>query len=349
MLSRGEATRAKTVIVLAALALAACSGPGRRATDGPRFYANPDRPVPAPQIARWTDHLAKMALKLFPQKDTLPPGHWLTPAQAEAQFESARAARLALTWFGHSTFLIRIGGHAVLTDPVLGNRVGPGHLHLHRLPPLRPDPGLIRRLDAIVISHADYDHLDIASLKRLAGRFPHARVFVPEGTAFLVRRAGFARVEEMRWYETARLDGLSITAVPAIHGVRRPPFAIDSMHWAGFVIGDRQNRVYFAGDTARDKAVFSDMRRRLGPVDVALVPTGAWSPHRFQRPYHVEPGEAAELAKMLGARLAVGMHWGTFALSEDPPAEQKRRFLAASTPQTRTTVFRIGETRVLSR
>ncbi|MVA97171.1 MBL fold metallo-hydrolase [Nitratireductor sp. CAU 1489] len=327
--------------------LAACAGPGRNAIGEARFYANPDRPAPAPQIAGWTEHLMKMALKLFPHKDALPAGHWLASPEAETQFENGRGAALALTWFGHSTFLIRIGGHTVLTDPVLGNHVGPGRLHLHRLPPLRPDPGLIRRLDAIVISHADYDHLDIASLERLAGRFPDARVFVPEGTAFLVRRTGFVHVQEMRWYETAQIDGLSITAVPAIHGVRRPPFAIDSMHWAGFVIGDGLNTVYFAGDTAKDTMIFAGMRERLGPVDVALVPAGAWSPHHFQRPYHVDPDEAAALARTLGARLAIGMHWGTFALSEDPPAEQRRRFLAASTPQTRTTVFRIGETRVL--
>lgn len=337
-------------LALPLAALAGCVGLSGRAGDDapPRFYANPGIPLPAPKLLAWTDHLARMATKAFPQADALPPGHALPEAAAARQFAAARGARLALTWFGHSTFLIRIGGRVVMTDPVITERIGRGALHLHRLPPLLPDPALIRRLDVIVISHADYDHLDLPSLEMLAARFPDAQVYVPEGTGFLVRRAGFANVFELAWYERAAPAGLTVTAVPAIHAVRRLPFPVDSMHWAGYVVSDGQRRVYFAGDTAAGP-YFAETRRRLGPVDVALVPAGAWSPRGFERPYHAEPEEAAAIARTMGARLAIGMHWGTFALSEEEPSEQKRRFLAASTAQTRTTVFRIGETRVLAK
>ncbi len=102
------------------------------------------------------------------------------------------------------------------------------------------------------------------------------------------------------------------------------------MLWAGWILEAGSTRVYFAGDTGFG-SVFADIRRRSGPVDVALVPIGAWSPRRFEEPFHVSPAQALEIAGILGAHAAVGIHWGTFPLSEEAPVEQRRRFLTAAT------------------
>lgn len=349
------ALRAIGVALALAFGLSGCAtidvagpAPEAAADAPPAFYHNPGRAISPPRVAAWAGHLVRMAARTYPQREALPPGHVLSAAEAERGFVAARGARLSLTWFGHATFLIRMNGVNILTDPVLGEKVGVGPLHLHRLVPLLPDPALIERVDVIVVSHADFDHLDMPSLRALARRFPDAAVLVPRGTAFLARRAGFADVRELGWYDESRHGRLRVTAVPAIHGVRRPPFPVDAMHWAGFVLDDGASRIYFSGDTAASD-LFAETRRRLGPVDVALVPAGAWAPRRFQAPYHASPEEAAAIARTLGARLAVGMHWGTFALSADAPTEQQARFLAASTPTTPTAVLRIGETRVLAR
>ena len=291
----------------------------------------------------WTRHLVRMAAGTYPGRDALPDDHGLAPATAAAMLRDSAAAPRVLTWFGHSTFLLRLGGVTVMTDPVLFDHVGTGPFRLRRLAPALPDPALIERVDAVVVSHADFDHLDMPSLGWLADRFPNAVLYVPEGTARLVGRLPFARIVELPWYGSDRLGGVAITAVPAIHGVRRPPFGIDSMHWAGYVIEGAGRRVYFSGDTGAG-TVFADIRRKLGRVDLAIVPAGAWAPRDFQAPYHVDPEEAIAIAETLGARRAIAMHWGTFALSPDPPEDQRARFLAAGTRQTRADVMRIGET-----
>ena len=198
------------------------------------------------------------------------------------------------------------------------------------------------------MSHADLDHLDVPSLRFLATRFPEALLYVPEGTRRLAAASGFRRIVELPWYESTRVGGLRITAVPAIHGVRRPAFATDSMHWGGYVVEGAGRRIYFSGDTGAGD-IFADIRRRMGRVDYALVPAGAWAPREFQAPFHVDPEEALGIARTLGARQAIATHWGTLPLSSEPGTEQKARFLAAGTPKTRAVVMRIGETRLLHR
>jgi L-ascorbate metabolism protein UlaG (beta-lactamase superfamily) len=226
------------------------------------------------------------------------------------------------------------------------NTVGAGPLRLRRLAPPRPSLAGLPPIDLILISHADYDHLDLASLRRLAVRNPKAIVLVPEGNRRLIAPAGFRTVIEMAWYQTGRWDGIAVEAVPAVHGVRRLPEPPDSAHWAGWILEYRGTRLYFAGDTGVG-SVFADIRRRSGPVDFALVPIGAYEPRRLEAPFHVDPEQAADIAGIVGARVALGIHWGTFALSEEPPTEQRARFLAASGGGVVTRVPRVGETVVL--
>lgn len=335
------------------LLLAGCASAAReQAAVGPAApvrYANVGQAHAATATAfDWARHLLAMSARRFPGKEALPPGHVMPAGEAARSFIAAKNASVAVTWFGHSAFLLRIGGRAVLTDPVLSDHIGTGLSRLDRLVPVLPDPALIDRLDAVIVSHADLDHLDMPTLRALATRFPDALLCVPEGTRRLAAASGFRNIVELPLYEDTRVGGLRITAVPAIHGVRRPAFATDSMHWGGYVLEGAGRRLYFSGDTGAGE-IFADIRRRLGRVDYALVPAGAWAPRDFQAPYHVDPEEALEVARTLGARQAIAMHWGTLPLSPEPATEQKARFLAAGTRATRAIVMRIGETRILDR
>jgi L-ascorbate metabolism protein UlaG (beta-lactamase superfamily) len=283
---------------------------------------------------------------LFPEADNLPVGHTLPYAQVLAGLDQATNADLAVTWIGHATALIRIGRQWVLTDPVFMSSIGAGPIRVYRHAPAAPSVDDLPPIDVIVISHADHDHLDIPSLRRLARRNPGATVYVPLGVGGLVRLAGFEDVHEMDWYETLHQGDLAIEAVPAIHGVRRLPYEGDSMLWAGWILRSGDTAVYFAGDTGFG-TIFEEIRRRSGSVDLALVPIGAWSPRWFQAPFHVDPDEAAQIARITGAATAIGVHWGTFALSEEAPVEQRRRFLAAGGNGLETRAPRVGETVVV--
>lgn len=351
-LTTARLLRARVVLfcVMIAIGLSGCvtTGPAPRAdgTPQPRFANVGQAHESTAGAKEWSRYLASMALRLYPGREALPDDHVLAPQEAERQFRAAQGAPLAMTWFGHSTFLLRIGGRSILTDPQLVSGVGPRPFRVPRLVPVLPDPALIDSLDAIVISHADFDHFDVPTLRTLAARFPRAVLHVPEGTVRLARATGFANIVEMPWYTSAMVGDVRITAVPAVHGVRRPPFAFDSMHWAGYVFEGAGRQVYFSGDTGAG-TIFADIRRRLGRIDYAIMPAGGWAPRDFEGPWHVDPQEAIAAAGTLGARLAIGMHWGTFALSAESGRMQREKFLAAGTRATPSTVFRIGETRVM--
>lgn len=308
----------------------------RRFADNGTRYSDDTAPLD------WLQHAVAITFDGYPQAGRIPPDHVMPPERAARDFVAAHDAELAITWYGHASFLLRIGGTRILTDPVFAERLGPG---TERLVPVLPDPQLLQELDAIVISHADMDHFDMNTLRGLSARFPDASIHVPRGTAGLAQRAGFARVLEHARYGRVTLGDVAITAVPAIHGLRRPPYRSDSMDWLGFMIESPDTRIYFAGDTGMGD-IFAPMRRHFGPVDIALMPAGAWSPRAFQKAHHVTPEEALEISRILDASLSIGMHWGTYPLSPEPPTAQKRRFLAAGTAQTPSTVMRIGETRV---
>lgn len=335
-------TGSRAAWLLVAMLVAGCAtGPSTMRFENVGTYT-----VPTASRQDWTRHLVRMQLGLFPEAGRLPRGHVMTDSEARAGLAEAARAGLAVTWIGHATALIRIGGKWVLTDPVFMDTVGAGPLRLARLAPPKPSLAGLPPIDLILISHADYDHLDLPSLRRLAVRNPEAIVMVPEGTRRLVTPAGFRNVVEFAWYQAGVWDGLSIEAVPAVHGVRRPPEPPNVAHWVGWIIGWRGPTLYFAGDTGFG-SVFADIRRRSGPVDFALVPIGAYEPRRLEGSFHVDPEEAAEIARMVGARAAIGIHWGTFPLSEEPPTEQRARFLAASGRGLVTLVPRIGETIIL--
>ena len=228
----------------------------------------------------------------------------------------------ALTWVGHSTYLVRTGGACVLTDPVWSTRI-PG------VPRRVTPPGVafsdLPPIDAVVISHNHYDHLDAPTIARLPRRTP---VLVPTGLGGWFRRRGFTRVVELDWWESVEIAGLTFDFVPARHWSRRGPHDSCASLWGGWVITGPDRRLYHAGDSGYGPH-FAEIGSRFPGIDVAMVPIGAYAPRWFMRPVHVDPEEAVQAVGDLGARRAASMHWGTFALTREPLMEPLTRLRKA--------------------
>jgi L-ascorbate metabolism protein UlaG (beta-lactamase superfamily) len=174
----------------------------------------------------------------------------------------------------------------------------------------------------VLLSHNHYDHCDRATLKRLARRFDPTAV-TPLGNGALLRSSGFRRVEELDWWDRAQATDLPITVTPAHHFSARGPFDRNRALWGGFVLETSGRRIYFAGDTAYTSA-FAAIRQRFTPIDLALLPIGAYEPRWFMRSVHMNPEEAAQAHVDLQARQSIGMHFGTFQLTTEGIDEPQR-------------------------
>jgi N-acyl-phosphatidylethanolamine-hydrolysing phospholipase D len=162
-----------------------------------------------------------------------------------------------------------------------------------------------------------------------------------------VREAGGRVAAELGWWEDTRVAGVRVTCVPARHFSGRGLTDRNRRLWAGFVVAGETRRLYHPGDTALFDG-FTEIRRRAGPIDLACLPIGAYEPRAIMGPIHLDPEEAVRAARDLDARAVVGMHFGTFDLSDEPLDEPPRRFLAEAQARglgERTSVMAIGETR----
>jgi L-ascorbate metabolism protein UlaG (beta-lactamase superfamily) len=200
-----------------------------------------------------------------------------------------------IQYVGHATVHLDLDGVRLLTDPLLRNRVA----HLRRS--ARVSPRSLRGVDAVLISHAHYDHLDLPSLEKLGKNLP---VVVPKGLGGLLRKRRFESVTEMQVGETLSIGALEIRAVPAAHDRRRGPLGA-SADPVGYVVSGSRS-VYFAGDTD----LFDGMAE-LGPVDVGLIPIWGWGP-ALGGGGHLDPARAAEAALRIRPRLVIPIHWGTY-------------------------------------
>jgi N-acyl-phosphatidylethanolamine-hydrolysing phospholipase D len=252
----------------------------------------------------------------------------------------------SVTWIGHSTMLVRMDGATFLTDPIFSDWAGPlPHLGPKRHVPPGVPLDELPPVDFVVLSHDHYDHTDLPSIEALAKR--GTRFIVPLGLGELVRGTG-AQVTELDWWQTTSVGNVRIHCVPAQHFCGRSLADGNRRLWAGWVIEGPTRRFYHAGDTGYF-AGFTEIGKRLGPIDLAAIPIGAYDPPAIMRFVHLNPEEAIQAAADLGAQRVIAMHFGTFDLTDEPMDEPPRRFHAAATrmgfDDEHAWTFDVGETR----
>nr|BFE98506.1 MBL fold metallo-hydrolase [Streptoalloteichus tenebrarius] len=268
------------------------------------------------------------------------------PVRRDGALPDLASGSASVTWVGHATYALRLGGACVLTDPVWSARI-PG------VPRRITPPGLawsaLPPVDAVVISHNHYDHMDAPTLRRLPRTTP---VLVPAGLGTWFRRRGFRAVVELDWWESAEVAGLRFDFVPVHHWSRRALFDTCRSLWGGWVVTAPDGpRLFHAGDSGYGP-FFAEIGQRLPGIDVAMLPVGAYHPRWFMKAVHMDPDEAVRAAGDVGARRMATMHWGTFVLSGEPLLDPLLRTRAAWREAGRDREdlwdLAVGETRVVT-
>jgi N-acyl-phosphatidylethanolamine-hydrolysing phospholipase D len=281
--------------------------------------------------------LLRFALARRPSRKIDPPEVRLVPNDGAELSGVQQSAEI--TWVGHATFVIHDGGDVVLTDPHFSERAF--------LPARQFEPGL--PLESIppdafaVISHNHYDHLDAGTVDRLP---ESVEWFVPRGLAEWFRERGRPRVTELGWWESAQRGRWRLTCLPSQHWSRRLGQGTNQTLWCSWLLDSGEHRYYFAGDTGYFHG-FREYRRRFDPIDVAMLPIGAYQPRWFMSYQHMDPAEAYRAFQDLGARFMLPMHWGTFDLTHEPVDEPAREFArvvaAEGGDASRSPILGIGE------
>lgn len=255
--------------------------------------------------------------------------HLTDNGQGPAPPRRVANGRLLVTPVGHSTFLVQLDGVNILTDPMWSERASP----VSFTGPRRVQaPGIaladLPPLDAVLISHNHYDHLDLPTLRRIA-QHQAPQVITTLGNGPLVRKTGLRAVAELDWWESFALPGgMRITCVPAQHFSGRGMRDTYKTLWGGFVLESPGGCVYFAGDTGY-AGHFKDIHERFGPVRLALLPIGAYKPEWFMWPGHMGPQGALKAHAELQARTSLAMHFGVFPLGDDGQHEAADELQAA--------------------
>ncbi|HXQ23772.1 MAG TPA: MBL fold metallo-hydrolase [Candidatus Acidoferrales bacterium] len=252
----------------------------------------------------------------------------------------------SITWIGHSTILVRMDGVTFLTDPIFSERASPvSFAGPKRLVPPGVPLAELPPIDFVLLSHDHYDHTDLSSIAALART--GARFIVPLEMGALVRDVGGEAVE-LDWWQDTPIKGVRVHCVPAQHFCGRSVADDNHRLWAGWVVEGPTRRFYHAGDTGYF-AGFAEIGRRLGPIDLAAIPIGAYDPPSIMHFVHINPEEAVQAAIDLRAARVIGMHFGTFDLTDEPLDEPPRRFRAAAARRglapEQVWILNIGETR----
>jgi len=225
-----------------------------------------------------------------------------------------RSIEPKITWIGHASFLVQVGGINILLDPLFGtpsflfNRLLPPGITADKLPPI----------DAVLLSHNHYDHMDTASLMRIKAE-NSSTFFVPRGDGAWFRSQDFKSVHEYEWWQSGLVDPngwVRVTFLPAHHWSARSLFDTNRSLWGSWMIEYNGYKIYFAGDTAWDDH-FEHIKDAFGPIDVALLPIGPCEPHKWMLSSHLNAEQAGQAAVVLNARHSIAMHWGTFGFGVD--------------------------------
>jgi L-ascorbate metabolism protein UlaG (beta-lactamase superfamily) len=334
--------------------------------DGERFFNPHANARPLQDVITW------MRTR---QKSAWPANVPLSPYPPPPQ--SVDPGRVAVTFIGHSTFLIRTASMAIVTDPVFTRRAGPfGRVGPRRVRPPAIAASALPPVDLVLVSHNHYDHLQPSSLRRFAGTADFVTALgvgrhldlprlelPPKGGSYRTLKddscsypaaSAFRRLEtrvhELDWWQGTRVGPAEVTCVPAQHFSSRTAWDRDKTLWCGFLVCVDGVTIYFAGDSGYSPQ-FRAIGDRCPGIDVALLPIGAYEPRWFMSPVHMNPDEAVRAHLDVRARLSIGMHFGTFQLTDEAIDEPVRALEAARcargvTPEAFLTLG-FGETAVL--
>ena len=280
-------------------------------------------------------------------------GYRFETARPEIEFLRANRRETTLTWVGHATVLLQVGGVNLLTDPQFSERASPVQFAgPKRVVPALPALADLPHIDAVLISHDHYDHLDAASVKALAaqpGGSP--RFFAGLGTRAWLAGLGITDAVELDWWQKVEFMGLDLHFVPVQHWSKRTLTDANQRLWGGWAVRKQGFSFFFTGDTGYSRD-FTDIGARLGGFDLAAIPIGAYEPRWFMKTMHVDPGESVRIHRDVKSRASLGIHWGTFddltdeSLYEPPKvlAEEARK---AGLAEGEFFVLKHGETRRL--
>lgn len=288
--------------------------------DGKRF----SNPVETPQTIKdpggllWeyvADKVEREPLVDFPI--LTPETGSLVPGQGED---------LRITWLGHSAQLIEIDGALILTDPVFGPRaapvswMGPKRFHPAPVPVEKLPP-----LDAVIISHDHYDHLDYPTITKLAGRGTRFITALGVGAHLEAWGIPSSRITELGWWQETEVKGIQITATPSRHFSGRGPGASTATFWASWAIVGPRHSVWFSGDTGPYAEGFEEIGRRFGGFDLTMIESGAWNARWGN--IHLGPDNAVAVHRQVRGKTLMPVHWGTFNLALHAWDEPIRRIM----------------------
>jgi len=305
--------------------------------NGERFF-NPHAPQPKSieDVRRWRSERQKQPWPKHVVDPPFPP-----PVRAASD-------RIAATFIGHSTFLVQVGGICVLTDPIWSQRCSPVRFAGPRRV-RRPGQSLdaLPGVDLLLVTHNHYDHMDLPTLRRVRRRWAPA-VATGLGNARHLAKAGIRGAVELDWWQSTDLAGARVTYVPAQHFSSRTLRDRNRSLWGGFVVEAGGAVVYFAGDSGYCPH-FAEIGQRFPRIDLALLPIGAYEPRWFMRQQHVDPKEAVQAHLDLRPRRSLGMHFGTFQLTDEaidaPVAALHQARASAGVAETEFDVLGFGQTR----
>jgi N-acyl-phosphatidylethanolamine-hydrolysing phospholipase D len=269
--------------------------------------------------------LARRLAGLFRDRSGAPP---VVPNDGAFLRENARHSKPTVTWIGHATVLVQMDHVTFLTDPIWSDTASPlSMLGPRRFAPPALGIDALPPLDFVLISHNHYDHLDLPTLRKLAAR--GTEFFVPLRVGDLLRAQGIGAVHELDWWETRPTKGVEVSCVPSQHWSGRGLTDQRATLWSGWVVSGPTRRFYFAGDTGYFPGL-KEIGRRLGPFGLAALPIGAYEPKAMMKDVHLDPEEALQAGLDVGAEHMLGMHYGTFDLTDEPLDDPPRRFRAAA-------------------
>ncbi len=299
-----------------------------------------------------------------------PPEQPTPIVQPDVNFLSSNAGAAqqpAITWIGHATMLVQMGGLNILTDPHFSQRAGPVQF---AGPKRAQKPGMdlkdLPRIDAVLLSHNHYDHLDTNTVKALNAQAGGPPLFiVPLGVKKWFAAQGITNVQQLDWWDKQTVKTASgeveVHFTPVQHWSARGPGDRRASLWGGYAVFASDFQMYFSGDTGYSQD-FLDTQKHFaarqtdslgGSFDIALIAVGAYAPRWFMKEMHINPEEAVQIHLDLKAKRSIGVHWGTFDLTDEsldqPPKDLAIARAAKKLPQEAFDVMAIGQTLKLPR